>query len=120
MDKFFAQIVVRSEVQQGSRIEIEFSDVAGNRQTLCLSTDALAALTEIVSQCSTASHGSREYLTKIPRHYAVGSGRHEPVVLLRFEDEHAYGLSPDQAVQLGEALLEEAEAMSTILYSVRQ
>ena len=50
----------------------------------------------------------------------MGSGRHEPVVLLRFEDEHAYGLSPDQAVQLGEALLEEAEAMSNVRYPVRQ
>jgi hypothetical protein len=120
MDKFFAQIVVRSEIQPGSKLEIEFSDVAGHRQTLCLSADAIAALAEIVSQCSTSNQSSREHLTKIPRHYAVGSGRHEPVVLLRFEDEHAYGLSPDQAVQLGEALLEEAEAMSTIRYSVRQ
>jgi hypothetical protein len=40
--------------------------------------------------------------------------------LLRFEDEPAYGLSPDQAAQLGEALLEEIEAMSTKRYSMRQ
>ncbi len=119
MNKFYAQIVVRSEVQSSSRLEIEFSDVAGQRQTVSLSADAIAALAEIVSQFS-KMQPSRDHLTKIPRHYAVGHGRHEPVVLLRFEDEHAYGLSPDQAVQLGEALLEEAEAMATVRYSVRQ
>jgi hypothetical protein len=54
------------------------------------------------------------------RHYAVGSGRHEPVVFLHFEDEHAYGLRADQAAQLREALLEEAEAMSNVRYPVRQ
>ena len=120
MNKFYAAIVVRSEVQLGSRLEIEFSDVVGQHQTISLSADAIAALAEIVSQVAKSNQRSREHLTKIPRHYAVGSGRHEPVVLLRFEDEHAYGLSPDQAVQLGEALLEEAEAMSTARSSVRQ
>jgi hypothetical protein len=120
MDTFCAEIVVRSEVQRGSRIEIEFSDGAGQRQTVSLSADAIAVLAEIVSQFSISNQRSAEHLTKIPRHYAVGSGRHEPVVLLRFEDEHAYGLSPDQAVQLGEALLEEAEAMSSVRYPVRQ
>ena len=120
MDKFSAEIVVRSEVQLDSRLEIEFSDVSGHRQALCLSADAVAALAEIVRQFPTSNQRSREHLTKIPRHYAVGSGRHEPVVLLRFEDEHAYGLSPDQAVQLGEALLEEAEAMANVRYPVRQ
>ena len=120
MDKFCAELVVRSEVQRGSRLEIEFSDGTGQHQTISISPDAVAALAEIISQFSTSNQRSSEHLTKIPRHYAVGSGRHEPVVLLRFEDEHAYGLSPDQAVQLGEALLEEAEAMSNVRYPVRQ
>ena len=119
MDKFFGELVVRS-MHSGSRLEIEFADKAGQRRTVSLSAEAVAALAEIVGRFSISNQRSCEHLTKIPRHYAVGSGKHEPVVLLRFEDEPAYGFSPDQAVQLGEALLEEAEAMSTVRYSVPQ
>ena len=118
MVKFCGELVVRSDVHSGSRLEIEFADQAGQRQTVSLSADAVTALAEIIGQFS--NQRSREHLTKLPRHYAVGHGRHEPVVLLRFEDEPAYGLSPDQAAELGEALLEEVEAMSTKRYSVRQ
>jgi hypothetical protein len=119
MDKFCGELVVRS-VHSGSRLEVEFADKAGRRQTITLSADAVSVLAEIVRQFSRSNHRSCEHLTKIPRHYAVGSGKHVPVVLLRFEDEPAYGFSPDQAVQLGEALLEEAEAISTIRYSAPQ
>ena len=56
----------------------------------------------------------------MPKRYAVGHGRHEPLVMLRFEDEAAYGLSPSQATVMGEALLEEAEALSDIKYLMRQ
>ena len=88
--------------------------------TLSLSADALAALAEIVSQFSKSTSISGEHLTKIPKHYAVGHGRHERFVLLRFEDEPAYALTPDQAANLSEALLEEVEAISTVRYSMRQ
>ena len=120
MDKFCGELVVRSDVHSGSRLEIEFADQAGQHQTVSLSADAVNALAEIIGQFLISNQRSREHLTKLPRHYAVGHGRHEPVVLLRFEDETAYGLSPDQAAELGEALLEEVEAMSTKRYSVRQ
>jgi hypothetical protein len=85
-----------------------------------LSADALAALAEIVSQFSKSTSISGEHLTKIPKHFAVGHGRHERFVLLRFEDEPAYALTPDQAANLSEALLEEMEAISTVRYSMRQ
>jgi hypothetical protein len=40
---------------------------------------------------------------------------------LRFEDEPAYGLSAEQAIGLGEALIEEAETITTkARYPVRQ
>ena len=120
VDEFFAEIVTRSDARSGSRLEIVLSDAAGRCQTLSLSADALAALAEIVSQFSKSTAISREHLTKIPKHYAVGHGRHERFVLLRFEDEPAYGLTPDQAANLGEALLEEAEAVSALRYSMRQ
>ena len=48
MDKFCAELVVRSEAQRGSRLEIEFSDGTGQHQTISISPDAVAALAEIV------------------------------------------------------------------------
>jgi hypothetical protein len=59
-------------------------------------------------------------LTKIPDRYAVGHGRHEPFVMLRFEDDPAYGLTAEQALNLGEALLDEVETIAKAKYPVRQ
>jgi hypothetical protein len=63
---------------------------------------------------------SDDCLTKTPDRYAVGRGKYEPFVLLRFEDEPAYGLTAEQAANLGEALLEEAEAVRATRYPMRQ
>jgi hypothetical protein len=121
MADVFAEIVTRSQVDSsGSGLEIALADATGRCKTLSLSADAIAALAKILSEFSQSTVPSRECLTKIPQRYAVGHGRHEPFVLLRFEDESAYGLSPDQAANLAEALLDEAEAMSTVRYSMRQ
>jgi hypothetical protein len=121
VDKFFAEIVTRSRVaKSGSGAEISLADATGRCQTLRLSADAIAALAEILSDFSQSTPPSRERLTKIPDRYAVGHGRHEPFVLLRFEDEPAYGFIPEQAANLGEALLEEAEAISRVHYAMRQ
>ena len=120
-DKFCAEIVTRSEVDPtGTGLEIALSDVAGRCQTLRLSADVVAALAEIVSDFSNGNAISRERLTKLPKSYAVGHGRHEPLVLLRFEDEPAYGLSRTEAINLSEALIEEAEALSEVRYAMRQ
>ena len=120
-DKFCAEIVTRSEVEpSGSGLEIALSDLAGRCQTLRLGADAVAALTEILTEFSASSASSADHLTKIPNRYAVGHGRYEPFVLLRFEDEAAYGLSPAQAANLAEALLDEAEAASMVQYGMRQ
>jgi hypothetical protein len=40
--------------------------------------------------------------------------------MLRFEDEPAYGLTADQALGLGEALIDEAGAMTKVKYPARQ
>ena len=78
---------------------------------------AIAALAEIVAALPALTGN---HLTKIPKRYAVGHGCHEPVVMIRFEDEPAYGLSVTQAAALAEALLEEAEAVSDTMYCMRQ
>ena len=69
--------------------------------------DFVAALAEIVNDFSKGNATTREHLTKFPMRNAVGHGRNEPLVLLRFEDDPAYGLSRTEAINLSEALLEE-------------
>lgn len=55
----------------------------------------------------------------MPDSFSVGRGRHESVVLVRFEDDTPYGLSAAQAAELGEALLEEAETTADAQYDLR-
>jgi hypothetical protein len=120
-DKFFAELITSSEFDgAGERLEITVSNNTGGSQILSLGSDALAALAEIVSDLDKSAPSSRERLTKIPKCYAVGHGRHEPFVMLRFEDEPAYGLSASQAADLAEALLEEAETVADTRYAMRQ
>ncbi|AGK58526.1 hypothetical protein HYPDE_34273 [Hyphomicrobium denitrificans 1NES1] len=118
---FFAEMIAESEVDHAtSRLEVALSDAAGRVQKLSLGPDAVAALVAIASQAPRSNASSPDRLTKLPKCYAVGHGRHEPVVMLRFEDEPAYGLSVTQAEHLAEALLEEAEAVADTKYCMRQ
>jgi hypothetical protein len=121
VDTFSAEMITRSELdKETSRLEITVADPAGGLQSLSLGPDAISALVEIVGGLAGSTFNNTERLTKIPKRYAVGHGRHEPVVMLRFEDEPAYGLGVTQAADLAEALLEEAEAVSDTKYCMRQ
>jgi hypothetical protein len=118
---FFADMIASSQVDRAtSRLEIVLSNAAGHVQKLSLGPDAIATLAAVASELARSNPQSLDQLTKIPKHYAVGHGRHEPVVMLRFEDEPAYGLSVRQAEHLAEALLEEAEAVADAKYCMRQ
>ena len=118
-EKFYAEILTRSERDRSNkRLEISLCDVAGECRTVSLSPDAITALTSLLANDVPSKNPD---MTKIPDRFAVGHGRHEPVVMVRFEDDPAYGLTAEQAVDLGEALLEEAEAITTkVKYAARQ
>ena len=120
-ETFFADMIAKSEIDRATaRLEIALSDAAGRVQMVSLGPDVVAALAAIASQATCANEASSARLTKLPKRYAVGHGRHEPVVMLRFEDEPAYGLSVSQAEDLAEALLEEAETVADTKYCMRQ
>jgi hypothetical protein len=120
-DTFNAEMITRSELdKETSRLEITLADPLGGVRSLSLGPDAIATLMEIVAGLAEQARHTGRHLTKIPKCYAVGHGRHEPIVMLRFEDEPAYGLSVTQAAHLAEALLEEAEAVSDTTYCMRQ
>jgi hypothetical protein len=118
-EKFYAEILTRSERDLANeRIEISLCDAAGKCMTISLGTNAAAALASVLGD---HAHRRGTDITKIPDNFAVGRGRHEPVVMLRFENDPAYGLTADQALGLGEALIEEAETITTkVKYPARQ
>lgn len=116
-EKFYAEALTRSQIDRAAqRLELSVCDFSGKAITLSVGPDALAALAQIVADMEP----ERARVTKMPRRYAVGHGLYEPYVMLRFEDDAAYGLSPAQAANLGEALLEEAEALSAANLPTRQ
>jgi hypothetical protein len=117
---FFAEMLTRSEFDRtNARVEISLCDAAGECRTISLAAGTVTALTSVLAEYSRVRPASSD-LTKIPDRYAVGHGRHEPFVMLRFEDDPAYGLTAEQALSLGEALLDEAETIAKVKYPARQ
>ncbi len=109
-EKFYAEILTRSERDRSNgRLELSLCDVAGECRTISLGANVVAAL---VSLLEGGAQAKLTDVTKIPDSYAVGHGRHEPFVILRFEDDPAYGLTAEQALGLGEALIEEVETVA--------
>lgn len=93
-------------------------DHGGRRLKIALAPVAVSALAKALSDCATALEGP--IATKRPQDFAVGSGRYEPVVLVRFDLETPYALSPEDALQLGEALIDEAEEAALRPQPLRQ
>jgi len=88
-------------------LEIVLTGTDGNDTKLRLSSDTAAGLAAILSEFAAKSAvRSDAALTKRPKTFAVGTGRFERVVLLRFEDDAPYALGPELAMELCEALLE--------------
>ncbi len=109
-EKFYAEILTRSEQDRANkRLELSLCDASGECRTISLSANVLAALGSLLEGDAKARGKD---VTKIPDNFAVGHGRHEPFVMLRFEDDPAYGLTAEQALGLGEALIEEVELVT--------
>ena len=118
--KFDAQLVTRSAAGPAGRLEVDLVDNRGCCQTLSIGPDAARALLDALGPFGPPTEAGRSLLTKLPKTFAVGHGRHEPVVLVRFEDDPAYALSMDQATELSEALLEEAQSICEPRFALKQ
>jgi len=101
-----------------SRLEVAMTDRLGKPVTLSIGRGAISALAALTARYDAAAAGGE--LTKIPQGFAIGHGRYEPLVLLRFENEAPYGLSSELALQLGEALVDEAAEIGERRYPARQ
>lgn len=100
--------IVSSRTRPDRELEITLADEEGRPRVVRVSAELAANLAKLLSDFA-APMLAASNATKRPRSFAVGTGLFEPVVLLRFEDDIPYGVSPEQAAELARALVEEAE-----------
>lgn len=81
----------------------------GRTTTLSLSASAVSELFERLVLAGAAGGTAAGVPTRLPESFSVGVGKHEPLVLVRFEDEAPYALKASDARDLAEALLECAD-----------
>lgn len=118
-DSFIAECAIRGDAAKGSlNLNVTLVNEAGGSELLSLTPAAVAELASILkdhmSDCRCGD------LARIPNSFSIGHGRYERVVLLRFEDDVAYGLEPELALELAEALSDELSNIETIKFPARQ
>ena len=117
---FMAQSLVETRANSDERrFEMTFVDASGRRQAISLPVRLAADLVPVLQSLSAGpNNGCR--ITRIPKSTAVGSARHEPLVLIRFDDEPPYALNIDDAENLWREVREEAQQVSRMKAPPRQ
>jgi len=120
-DVFRAEAIAADVVERDQRrLSITLSDATGRETAVSLTPEVAAALARIAGEFAQHAEAGDPTPTKMPSGFAIGSGRFEPVVLIRFEDDVPYGLSADHAIRLGRALIAEAKQMTSQPSGLRQ
>ena len=118
---FEAEAIKADVVDEGARrLGVTLCDENGRELTLTISPEIAAALGRIASEFAHHADTGNLTPTKMPNAFAIGSGRFEPIVLVRFENDTPYGLSADHAMRLGRALIAEAKQMASVPPPTRQ
>ena len=110
--KFAARSLVQTKTSEDRRtFELTFVNARGERHTLSLPIDVAADLASVLGSLARSIDGSNgAKFTKIPKQWAVGTARHERLVLIKFDDDPPYGLAPEAAESLWQEVREEIEA----------
>jgi hypothetical protein len=107
-----ATSLLRTLTTKEGDLEIVVADATGKESKLSLNAETASTLFKVLEDfTSTRVAGASATLTKRPKDFAVGTGRFERVVLLRFEDEAPYALLPEDAIDLAEALAEQSDTV---------
>jgi hypothetical protein len=119
---FRAQSLTETRIEQGERrLQMTFLDATGARQTISLPALVAGDLAQVLKALSAElGDAGSTHFTRMPRHLAVGTARHERLVLIRFDDEPPYGLDVDEAETLWRDLREQTEAVSRLAEPMRQ
>lgn len=115
MTSFFeAASVARTATSEAGDLEITLRGPRGETFTLAVGGGAAEMLALALRQSVEANRSRAPGVTKRPHGFSVGRGRFEDVVLVRFEDDVPYGLTAADAAELGQALLDEADAVEQL------
>ncbi len=106
--KFQATTIARTGTHKGT-LEITLSDAAGRSTTVSLPPNVARGLAQVMGEFAGAVVEEPATLVKRPKSFAVGTGRHEKAVMLRFNDDVPYAVSPGTAAELANALLDASE-----------
>ena len=118
---FAATGISRTSRTDGAALDVEFCDANGQIRTVRVSADMAATLARTLQEfAARASKLRNDALTKVPANFAVGTGRFDDVVLVRFEDDTPYALGAAEATALAEALIDQAELVGARPVRVRQ
>jgi hypothetical protein len=112
MGKSFVATNVAGTAPANGVIEVTLTDVNGVTRKISASAEVAQSLAQIFGDFAQASQSRSTPATKLPSTFAVGAGRYEQFVLVRFENDIPYGLRVDDAAELGRALIEQAEIVS--------
>ena len=115
-ESFAAQSLVRTKTSEDRRrFELTFVDAKGKKHTLSLPIGLAADLGPVLKSLAESVRGANgAKFTKIPKEWAVGTARHERLVLIKFDDDPPYGLDLDVAESLWRDVREETEAVSLL------
>lgn len=108
------------KLEREKRLAITLADAAGRETEVTLTSELAAALARVLGEFAAASKPGGAAATKMPSAFAIGAGRYEPVVLVRFEDDAPYGLAPREALRLGRALIAQAQDMAAMPAPLKQ
>jgi hypothetical protein len=114
--KFVAQSLVQTATSEDRRrFELTFVDARGKKQTVTLPVAVAADLAPVLTALADGLGDAKgATFTKMPKHWAVGTARHERLVLLKFDDDPPYGLDLDVAETLWREMREETESVSLL------
>ncbi len=123
-EPFAAQAIVTTRAESAAdRLAVTLADTMGCERTLTLTAETAAALALVLGEFARSARpasSSQALPTKMPSGFAIGAGRFEQVVLVRFEDDVPYGLAAEEALRLGHALIAEAEQLAGAPAPLRQ
>ncbi len=110
--KFEATTLLRTDAAEGTTLAVTLASSDGRTRTLTLTPDLAIALAGVLADYGATGGSPHLQATRRPRSYAIGTGRYENVVLLRFEDEAPYALPAQAAVDLAKALMDQSETIA--------
>lgn len=116
-----ATSLLRTSITNDGDLDFVVADATGKESKLRLTADTASSLLKVLEDFTAmGAAGSGATLTKRPKAFAVGTGRFERVVLLRFEDDAPYALRPEDAIGLAEALTEQTETVISMPEQILQ